>query len=101
MEEITARCTVLCESEYGHFKHFKASTKLQDHARPIFLKARPVPYAFKDKVEQELQRLEDEGIIYKTNQSEWAAPVVSVPKKDGTLRVCGNNKDNSKPVCHC
>ncbi|KAL9975232.1 hypothetical protein ACROYT_G012366 [Oculina patagonica] len=44
-----------------------------------------VPYALKDKVEQELQRLEEEGIIYKVNQSEWAAPVVLVPKKDGSL----------------
>ena len=75
-------------SGYGHLKKFNASIKLQ--AQPIFLKARAVPYALKDKSEQELQRLEDEGIIYKVNQSEWAAPVVLVPKKDGSLRVCGD-----------
>ena len=51
-----------------------------------------MPYALKEKVEQELQRLEEEGIIYKVSQSDWVAPVLSVPKKDGTLRVCGNNK---------
>ena len=37
-------------------------------AQPIFLKARPVPCALKEKVEQELQRLEDEGIIYKVTE---------------------------------
>ena len=51
-----------------------------------------MPYALKEKVEQELQRLEEEGIIYKVSQSDWAAPVVPVPKKDGTLRVCGDYK---------
>ncbi|KAL9976320.1 hypothetical protein ACROYT_G013606 [Oculina patagonica] len=63
---------------YGFFS-------VKDHAKPIFLKARLVPYAFKDKVEQELQRLEE------VNQSAWAAPVVLVPKKDGSLRVCSDS----------
>ena len=51
-----------------------------------------MPYALKEKVEQELQRLEEEGIIYKVSQGDWTAPVLSVPKEDGTLRVCGNYK---------
>lgn len=46
------------------------------------------------KVEQFLLRLEEEfeGTIYKVSQNDWAALVVSVPKKDGTLRVCGDYK---------
>ena len=51
-----------------------------------------MPSALMEKVEQELQRLQEERIIYKVSQSEWAARVVSVPKKDGTLRVCGDYK---------
>ena len=51
--------------------------QVREDAQPIFLKARPVPYALKEKVEQELQRLEDEGI----HKVDWAAPVVLVPKK--------------------
>lgn len=46
----------------------------------------------KEKVEQELQRLEKEGVIYNVSQSDWAARVALVPGKDDSLRVCGEYK---------
>ena len=92
VDGLIAKYQVLFENGYGHLKQFKASIQVREDAQPIFLKARPVPYALKEIVEQELQRSEEEGIIYKVSQSDWAAPVVSVLKKDGTLRVCGDYK---------
>ena len=92
VEDVLAKYDVLFEKGYGLIKQYKASIQVREGAQPIFLKARPVPYALKEKVEQELQRLEDEGIIYKVSQSDWAAPVVLVPKEDGSLRVCGDYK---------
>ena len=91
VDELIAKYRVLFEKGYRHLKQFKASIHVGEDAQPIFLRARPVPYALKKKVEQELQRLE-EGIIYKVSQRDWAAPVVSVPKKVRTLRVCGDYK---------
>ena len=32
------------------------------------------------------------GTIYKVSQSDWAAPMVLVHKKDGSLRVLGDYK---------
>ena len=92
VEDILAKYEALFEKGYGHIKLYKASIQVREGAQPLFLKARPVPYALKEKVEQELQRLEDEGIVCKVRQSDWAAPVVLVLKKDGSLRVCGDYK---------
>ena len=41
-------------------------------------------------MEKELERLEAEGIIEKVDSSEWAAPIVPIPKGDGHLHICGN-----------
>lgn len=73
---------------------FKASIKMRKDAQPIFKKANPVPYALKEAVERELDRLETMGIISKTEKSEWAAPIVTVPKVDKSIRICGNYKVN-------
>ena len=61
-------------------------------ATPKFYRPRSVPYAIKGKIEQELQRLEHEGVVSKVVESEWAAPIVPVMKSDGSVRLCGDYK---------
>ena len=61
-------------------------------ATPIFHKARPVPYALREKIEQDLERLEKAGTIEPVQYSEWATRIVPVMKSDGTVRVCGDYK---------
>ena len=58
----------------------------------MFHKARPVPYALREKIEQDLERLEKAGTIEPVQYSEWATPIVPVMKNDGTVRVCGDYK---------
>ena len=43
-------------------------------------------------VEHELDRLESVGVIERVSHSDWAAPIVAVPKSDGTVRICGDYK---------
>ena len=76
----------------GTIKGFKADIKLQDGAKPVFCKARPVPYALCQKVEEELDRLESLGVVKKVERSDWASPIVCVLKKDGSICICGDFK---------
>ena len=70
----------------------KAKVRVKPGATPVHCKARAVPYALKDKVEKELKRLESENIISKVESSNWATPIVVVPKSDGNVRICGDYK---------
>ena len=51
-----------------------------------------MPFAIKEAVGAELDRLECEGILKNLDHSVWAAPIVVVPKKDGRFRICGDYK---------
>ena len=83
---------VFNNKKLGTVKDFKARVTLKDGAQPIFCKARPVPYALRGKVEEELDRLEKDGVIKKVSRSDWASQLVCVPKKDGGIRVRGDFK---------
>ena len=78
------------------------STTAKLHAKPNsvsrFHKARPVPFAIKEALGHKIDCLEAEGILEKLKHSEWAAPVVAVPKKNGQLRVCGDFEVMVNPV---
>ena len=76
----------------GTIKGFKADIKLQDDANSVFCKAQPVPYALCQKVQEELDPLESQGVVKKVEQSDWASPIVCVPKKGGSISICGDFK---------
>lgn len=69
-------------------KEFEISFKLKEGADPIFKKAYTMPYALKPKVENKLKLLVESGIIKPVTNSQWASPIVVVPKKAGDVRIC-------------
>jgi hypothetical protein len=68
----------------------KINLKLKPDASPIFAKRRTVPFAFKVKVENELNRLEKEGVITLVDNNDWRTPLVPVLKNNGEIRICGD-----------
>ena len=64
------------------------------------MKDRPVPYSLVEMVEKEYDRLVESNILYPVSSSNWASPVVHVPKSDGSVRVCGDYKGiNERMMC--
>ena len=47
------------------------------------------PYHVRKKIDQELSRLEQAGIIESlSGPQEWASNLVATPKNDGSVRLC-------------
>lgn len=80
----------LFDGNLGELNTGKAHLTLKDDARPVFHRPRSLPYATKPAVEAELDRMERQGIIESVQTSNWATPVVPVPKPDGSVRLCGD-----------
>ena len=59
---------------------------------PKFCKACPISFTIKDVIRAKLNHLEEEGILQRVSHSDWAAPIVSIPKKDGKFRICEDYK---------
>ena len=85
------------EDKLGTFTSAKAKLTLREDSQAHFCKARAVPYALRPKVEEELRRLQKEGILTKVEWSEWGTPIVPVSKKDGSVRICGDYKTTVNP----
>ena len=64
-----------------------------------FHKARKVPYTpLKEKVEEELFKLQAAGIISPVKFSDRATPIIPVVKSNGTVRICGDYKTTINPI---
>lgn len=80
----------VCSEKLGCCTKIKARFELLDEAKPIFKKPRSVPFASRKKIEEELERLVNTGILTPINYSEWAAPTVYIRKKSKEIRVCAD-----------
>lgn len=98
IEHMKERYAEIFKVELGTVKGVTATLHLKENVKPVFQRARPVPYAIRPAVEKELKRMEEEGIIEPVEVSEWATPIVSVPKTDGSVRVCGDYKGTVNPA---
>ncbi|KAL9970146.1 hypothetical protein ACROYT_G022474 [Oculina patagonica] len=91
-DDTTNRHKNVFDKGMGTIKAFEALLRLQDGAKRVFCKARPVLFALHQKVEEELDRLESLGVVKKVARSDSASAIDCVSKKDGSIRNCGDFK---------
>ena len=75
----------------------EAQLTLTDDARPVQLAPRAVPQSILPKLKAELDKMEREGIIRPCPEvTDWVHNLVTVIKKDGSLRVCLDPRNLNK-----
>ena len=90
IEDILKNYQQLFRKELGTLKGMEAQIHVPPKTQPRYFKPRPLPYSLKAKVEKELERLQETGVITPVQFSDWAAPIVPVVKSDGSIRICGD-----------
>jgi hypothetical protein len=91
LPEILEKHNVLFKQGLGTLKDVKVALNTDPNAVPVVCKPRPVPYALREAVDAELQRLQDIGVLRPIKHSVWAAPLVQLIKSDmKSVRLCGD-----------
>lgn len=75
------------------------SITMKENAIPVARPPRRVPLKLIDKLRNKLNELEERGIIAKVgNGNEWVGHIVTVEKKDGSLRICLDPQELNKNI---
>ena len=76
------------------------SIQLKKDATPhAIYSTRNIPLPLRSKVQEELARMEAEGVISKVNEpTPWCAGIVAVPKKSGAVCICVDLKRLNQSV---
>ena len=98
LKTLLSKYPKLFTDSLGTTKNFTAKLELERDETPKFFRPHPVPYAMKEKIEAELERLQKAGVIRRVPTSQWATPTVAVPKPDGSLRICRDYKVALNPA---
>ena len=92
LKKLMKEHSAMLADKSGTIKELKAKLSVTPGAQPIFCQPRDIPIAFNEAVENEIYRLEENGILKSVTDSDWASPVLIVPKPNGKIRICGDYK---------
>ena len=84
----------------GKLKGVKVKLHVDQDVKPVAQKHRRVPFHLRDKVEAEVTRLEEAGIIEKVDsETDWISPIVTSPKKDSNeIRICVDMVESNRAI---
>ena len=97
LQQLLTKYEDLFKPGIGSLKGYSARLAVDPKAPPRFHTARGIPYALKESIDEALERMKRLGIIEHVGTSEWASPIVPVPKADGRVRICGDFRVTINP----
>ena len=89
---------VLTKTTPGLLKGFVHRPTIDPSVRPVRQKFWHPPLAKREPIAAELARLEQQGVIERIDASPWTSNLLTVPKRDGGLRLCVNLTDANKCI---
>lgn len=98
LDKMLDRYKEVCSGGLGRYTGGCATLRVREGAAPVYYRARPVPYALRERVDTELDAMLRDGVIEPVDCSDWATPLVLVSKSDGGLRICADFKVTLNPV---
>lgn len=63
LQALLGQYSEVFSDQLGCFNKYKVKLQLKEGAKPVFLKARPVPFSLRDKIDKEIDRLIQLGIL--------------------------------------
>ena len=83
LQDLLEKHAPLFERKIGTIQGYRSYVRLCTDAKSVFKKSRPVSYALQSALSQEIEYLQQEGILEPVESSDWATPLVVVPKTNG------------------
>ena len=89
----------LFDGTLGSWKTDPIELELKEKdGKPYHAKPYPVPYSQEQKLRDEIRRLVEYGVLRKVNRSEWACPMFTIAKPDGSLRSLADLRELNKRI---
>ena len=85
----------------GKLKGYSVKLNIDENAMPQAQPQRRIPFHIRKKVKAAVKELESEGIIEavpEDSPAQWVSPIVAVPKKDDTVRLCVDMRMPNKAI---
>ena len=69
-----------------------------EHEKPYHAKPYPVPHSQEQKLREVVKRLVEFGVLRKIKRSQWACPMFTITKPDGSLRSLADLMELNKRI---
>lgn len=89
-KQLISKYPKLFSDQLGCCNNFVVSLNLKPNSKPIYFRPRPLPFAIRQSVEGEIDRLVKLGVLEPVKYSEYASPIVPVLKHDHNIRLCAD-----------